>query len=82
VPARLYNLGNSRTEELGRFVEILEEALGRTAVKELLPLQPGDVAVTSADIEASRRDLGFEPAVVIEDGLRRFVDWYRDYRGS
>jgi UDP-glucuronate 4-epimerase len=82
VPARLYNLGNSRTEELGRFVEILEEALGQTAVKELLPLQPGDVAVTSADIEASRRDLGFEPAVTIEDGLLRFVDWYRNYRSS
>jgi UDP-glucuronate 4-epimerase len=79
VPFRLYNLGNSRTEELGHFIAVLERVLGRTAVKELLPMQPGDVAATSADIEASRRDLGFDPRVTIDEGLRRFADWYLEY---
>jgi UDP-glucuronate 4-epimerase len=78
-PCRIYNLGNSRTEELGRFITILETVLGRNAVKEMLPMQPGDVKATSADIEASRRDLGFEPKVTIEDGLQRFATWYREY---
>jgi UDP-glucuronate 4-epimerase len=78
-PCRIYNLGNSRTEELGRFIAILETVLGRNAVKEMLPMPPGDVKATSADIEASRRDLGFEPHVTIEDGLQRFATWYREY---
>jgi UDP-glucuronate 4-epimerase len=59
----------------------LEQALGRTAVKEMLPMQPGDVASTYADIEAARRDLGFAPQVPIAVGLPRFVAWYRDYHG-
>jgi UDP-glucuronate 4-epimerase len=80
-PCRVYNLGNSRTETLGHFIETLEKALGRTAIKEMLPMQPGDVVETSADIDASRRDLGFEPTTRIEDGLGRFATWYLTYHG-
>ncbi|MGE5201900.1 MAG: NAD-dependent epimerase/dehydratase family protein [Acidobacteriota bacterium] len=81
APYRLYNLGNHRSEELERFVSVLERALGRKAVRELLPMQPGDVAATYADIEASRRDFGFDPKTPIDEGLPRFVAWYREYRG-
>ena len=80
-PFRLYNLGNHRSEELERFVAVLERAIGRKARRELLPMQPGDVAATYADIESSRRDFGFEPKTPIDDGLPRFVAWYRAYRG-
>ena len=78
-PHRVYNLGNHRSVELRRFVEVLEQACGRAAVKQLDDMQPGDVQATYADIDASRRDLGFEPRTTIEEGLPRFVDWYRDY---
>jgi UDP-glucuronate 4-epimerase len=79
VPHRLYNLGNHRPEKLLDFIAVLERALGRTARKELLPLQPGDVPESFADIEAARRDLGFEPKTTIEDGIGRFVAWYKHY---
>jgi UDP-glucuronate 4-epimerase len=79
VPHRIYNLGNHRPERLLDFIAVLERALGRTARKELLPLQPGDVPESFADIEASRRDLGFEPRTTIEVGLERFVRWYKQY---
>ncbi|MFL5270153.1 MAG: SDR family NAD(P)-dependent oxidoreductase [Stellaceae bacterium] len=79
VPHRIYNLGNHRPEKLLDFIAVIERALGRTAIKELLPLQLGDVPVTSADIETSRRDLGFEPTTTIEVGLVRFVEWYKWY---
>ncbi len=79
APHRVYNLGNNRSEELTRFIDALEDALGRKAVRSLEPLQPGDVVETAADIEASRRDLGFAPTTPIEVGLPRFVSWYRDY---
>ncbi len=78
-PYRLYNIGNNRSEELSRFVELLEQAIGRKAVVELMPMQPGDVAATYADIEATKRDFGFAPKTAIEDGLPRFVAWYRAY---
>ena len=81
VPHRIYNLGNHRPEKLLDFIAVLEKALGRTARKELLPLQPGDVAESFADIEASRRDLGFDPRTTIETGLPRFVQWYKQYHG-
>ena len=81
-PHRIYNLGNHRPEKLLDFIAVLERALGRTARKELLPLQPGDVAESYADIEASRRDLGFEPKTTIDIGLPRFVHWYRQYHGE
>lgn len=80
-PYGVYNLGNSRTEELGAYIAAIETALGRQAIKELLPLQPGDVVETSADIAASRRDLGFDPKTTIDEGIPRFIDWYRSYRG-
>jgi UDP-glucuronate 4-epimerase len=79
VPHRVYNLGNHRPEKLLDFIAVLERALGRSAQKELLPLQPGDVPESFADIEASRRDLGFEPKITIEVGLARFVQWYKQY---
>jgi UDP-glucuronate 4-epimerase len=82
VRHRLYNLGNHRPENLLDFIAALERVLGRTAKKELLPLQPGDAPETFADIDASRRDLGFEPKTGIEDGLARFVDWYKSYHPS
>jgi UDP-glucuronate 4-epimerase len=78
---RLYNLGNSHPEALLDFIGVLERALGRKAVKEMLPMQPGDVATTFADIGPARRDLGFEPRTPIAVGLPRFVAWYREYHG-
>jgi UDP-glucuronate 4-epimerase len=78
-PHKVYNLGNHRSEELGHFIELLEQACGREAVKTYVEMQPGDVEATYADIELSRRDLGFEPTTAIEDGLPRFVQWFRDY---
>jgi UDP-glucuronate 4-epimerase len=81
APHRLYNLGNHRPVALRQFVAVLGQALGIRAKIELAPLPPGDVIRTYADIEASRRDLGFEPKTPIEEGLPRFVAWYREYRG-
>ena len=81
VPHRVYNLGNHRPEKLLDFIAVLERALGCAATKVLLPLQPGDVPESFADIEASRRDLGFEPKTTTEEGLTRFVEWYKWYHG-
>ena len=76
---RLYNLGNHQSEDLMHFIQVLERACGREAIKELAEMQLGDVEATFAEISASRRDLGFEPTTRIEEGLPRFVAWYRDY---
>ena len=76
---RLYNLGNHKPEPLLRFIEVLETALGTKARLELLPMPPGDVKETYADITESTRDFGFEPTTSIEEGIPRFVAWYRDY---
>lgn len=76
---QIYNLGNSRSEPLSDFVDILERLLGRTAVRQLAPMQAGDVPESFADITASTRDLGFVPKVSIGEGLEHFVRWYRDY---
>lgn len=78
-PNAVYNLGNHRAEPLLRFVELIEEACGRKAIREFAEMQPGDVKETYADIEPARRDLGFEPRVTIDQGIPRFVQWYRDY---
>ena len=78
-PQRVYNLGNHKSEDLMRFIAILEAACGREAVKEYAPMQPGDVKETYADIAASQRDLDFQPRVQIDEGLPRFVEWYREY---
>ena len=80
-PHRVYNLGNHRSEDLMRFIGLIEQACGREAEKLLKEMQPGDVKETFADIEAARRDLGFEPHTSIDEGLPRFVAWYRDYHG-
>ncbi|MGZ8282621.1 MAG: SDR family NAD(P)-dependent oxidoreductase [Allosphingosinicella sp.] len=78
-PHRLYNIGNHRSEELTRMIGLIEQACGREAEKRLLPMQPGDVRDTYADISAIERDLGFQPTTTIEEGIPRFVDWYRAY---
>ncbi|MGF1466066.1 MAG: NAD-dependent epimerase [Sandaracinaceae bacterium] len=82
APYRIYNIGNHQPVELMTFIETLEEALGRRADKVLLPMQPGDVIATYADVEDLRRDVGFEPATPLREGIRRFVHWYRDYYGT
>ena len=82
APHRLYNIGNNRPEELLRLVEILEQACGRKAELELLPMQPGDVLETCADIGAIQADHGFAPRTSLEVGAPRFVDWYREYSAS
>jgi UDP-glucuronate 4-epimerase len=79
APYRLYNIGNNSPVELLHFIETLEKALGREAVKEMLPIQPGDVLATFADVDDLIRDVGFSPSTPIEVGLERFVAWYRDY---
>jgi len=79
APYRLYNIGNNRPVQLGVFIETLEAALGKTAIKNLLPMQPGDVPATYADIEELRDATGFTPSTPLEEGLRRYVAWYRDY---
>jgi UDP-glucuronate 4-epimerase len=79
---RVYNLGNHRSEHLMDFIGAIERALGRKARLELLPMQTGDVKETFADIEASRRDLGFEPRTPIEEGVPRFIAWYQSFYGS
>ena len=76
---RLYNLGNSRSEKLTDFIAEIERALNKRAIVRLEPIQKGDVIRTYADIEDSRRDLGFEPKTAIEDGIPRFIDWFRAY---
>jgi UDP-glucuronate 4-epimerase len=79
APHALYNIGNSRSEDLMRVVELLEQATGRKALLSPEPMQPGDVKNTFADISAIERDHGFKPATTIDEGVPRFVEWYRDY---
>ena len=81
APYRLYNIGNSRPTELMRYIEVIEEALGRKAILNMMPMQPGDVPATWADVGDLVRDTGYAPVTPIETGVRRFVDWYRDYYG-
>ena len=79
APYRIYNIGGRHPVELSAFVETLERKLGKIAKKVLLPMQPGDVPATYADIDDLVRDTGFAPQVSVEEGISRFVDWYRDY---
>jgi UDP-glucuronate 4-epimerase len=79
APYRLYNIASHRPVELGAFVEILERKLGKAARKILLPMQPGDVPATYANLDELVRDTGYEPRTSIEEGVSRFVDWYREY---
>ena len=79
APYRLYNIGNNNPVELMYFIECIEKALGKTARKNMLPMQPGDVPKTFADVDALVADIGFQPKTPIEVGVQRFVDWYRDF---
>ncbi len=79
VPYKIYNIGNNQPVTLRRFITALETALGQKAVENHLPMQPGDVPVTYADVDELIADVGFKPATEVEDGLERFVHWYRNY---
>jgi UDP-glucuronate 4-epimerase len=79
APWRIYNIGNHTPVEVPEVVRLIEEAVGKAAVRELMPMQAGDVPETSADVDDLHRDVGFVPATPIADGVRRFVDWYRAF---
>ncbi len=79
APYRIYNIGNHQPVELRRFIEVIESVVGRKATLNLLPMQPGDVPATYADIDDLTRDVGFAPSTPIEDGVARFYEWYRSY---
>lgn len=79
APYRIYNIGNHSPVQLMRVIELLEQKLGKTAIKNFLPMQPGDVPATFADVDDLARDVDFAPRTPIEEGVSRFVDWYRDY---
>jgi len=79
APWRIYNIGNNRTVEVSRVVALLEQELGRKAKTELVEMQPGDVPETCADVDDLMRDVGFRPATPIEDGVRKFAAWYREF---
>jgi UDP-glucuronate 4-epimerase len=81
APWRVYNIGNNQPVQLMRMIEILEKELGLTAIKDMQPLQPGDVPATFADVEALEQAVGFKPQTTLEDGIARFVRWYKDYYG-
>jgi len=79
APWKIYNIGNNHPEDLMHVVELLEKEFGRTAIKEMLPMQPGDVEATYADVADLERDIGFRPSTSIEDGIASFAKWYREY---
>ncbi|MEX0726809.1 MAG: NAD-dependent epimerase [Planctomycetaceae bacterium] len=81
APYRVYNIGNNRPVELMHLIAVLEQAIGKPAAKNMLPMQPGDVLETYADISDLERDVGFRPTTSIEEGVKRFVEWYREYHG-
>ena len=81
APWRIYNIGNQQPVELMRFIDLMEKNLGKTVEKQLLPMQPGDVPDTYADVEALVHDVGYQPSTSIETGVQRFVQWYLDYYG-
>ncbi|MDM8525286.1 NAD-dependent epimerase [Desulfococcaceae bacterium HSG8] len=81
VPYKVYNIGNNQPVKLTEFIEIIEKTLGRTAEKEFLDLQPGDVPATYADVDDLMKDVGFKPATPIEEGIGNFISWYKEYYG-
>ena len=81
APYRVYNIGNNNPVQLMRYIEVLEQCLGKKAVMDMLPMQPGDVPATYADTADLERDVGFRPATPVETGIARFVDWYKTYHG-
>jgi len=82
APHRVYNIGNDRPEEVNRLIALIEETLGRKAIRVDKPLPPGDVLETRADVTDLRRAVGFAPSISLDEGVRRFVEWYRDYHGA
>ncbi|MCU0543733.1 MAG: NAD-dependent epimerase [Oscillatoriaceae cyanobacterium Prado104] len=82
APYKIYNIGNNSPVELLAFIEVIEKAMGKTAVKNLLPMQPGDVPSTYADVDDLMADVGFKPSTPIEQGIHQFVEWYLDYYGG
>ncbi|MHB9119857.1 MAG: NAD-dependent epimerase/dehydratase family protein, partial [Burkholderiales bacterium] len=82
APCRLYNIGNHEPVELMAFIETIEDALGKKAQKNMLPMQDGDVLATYADVDGLRRAVGFEPKTPLPQGVAKFVAWYRDYYGN
>ena len=79
APYKLYNIGNNNPVELMRFIEVVEDCLGMKAKKNLMPIQPGDVPATFADVDDLIKDVGFKPETSIEEGVKRFVEWYKEY---
>ena len=79
APWRIYNIGNSQPVELLYYIECIEKSLGKTTEKELLPLQPGDVEHTFADVRALIRDIGYQPSTSLQDGVAKFIEWFVDY---
>jgi UDP-glucuronate 4-epimerase len=75
----LYNIGNNQPVQLVEFIEAIEKALGKTAIKEMLPMQPGDVAATFADVSDLETDTGYKPTTSVQAGIQHFIDWYRVY---
>jgi UDP-glucuronate 4-epimerase len=82
APWRIYNIGNNHPEDVTKVVRLIEQEVGREAIRELLPMQPGDVPETYADIADLQAEIGFSPRTPIEEGVRRFVAWYREYKGG
>ena len=80
-PHRIFNIGNHRSEALGRIIDVIEAACGKPAIRDYQPAQPGDVLATYADISAIQRDIGFSPRTTIDEGIPRFVTWFRAYHG-
>jgi UDP-glucuronate 4-epimerase len=81
APYRIFNIGAEEQVELLRYIEVLEECLGKKAIMEMLPLQPGDVPDTVADVSELQKIVGYKPRVTVEEGVKNFVDWYRGYNG-
>jgi UDP-glucuronate 4-epimerase len=79
APYRIYNIGNSQPVELMRYIEVLEKCLGRKAERRLLPMQPGDVPDTYADVTDLSNVIGYSPSTSVEEGVARFVEWYREF---
>jgi UDP-glucuronate 4-epimerase len=79
APYKIYNIGNNRPVQLLEFINMIERALGKKARMNPLPMQPGDVPSTYADIDDLMKDVSFKPATSVEDGIRRFIEWYREY---
>jgi UDP-glucuronate 4-epimerase len=79
APYKVYNIGNSQPVELMKYIEVLEQCLGKTAEKNMLPMQPGDVPATWADVSDLKNDVGYQPSTSVEMGVARFVDWYREF---